>query len=69
MSSLLHDAQSSYAANTVVSPKVRRPEHDDLHPVPRFRICEAVSPLFHTSSWYSAELGTGTVSPLHDLVF
>jgi len=46
-----------------VSPRVKWSEHDDLHLVPRFRICEAVSPLPHTSSWHSAELGTGTVSP------
>jgi len=62
-SSLLHCVRSSNAAHTAVSPRVKRSEHDDLHLVPKFRIYGAVSPFYHTSSWHSAELGTGTVSP------
>jgi hypothetical protein len=48
------DHPASYPMTPVsLSPGVKRPgrEGDHLHLVPRLRMCGAISPLPHTSSW------------------
>jgi hypothetical protein len=51
----------SYPVDTGgISEWVKRPKRkaDHFHPVPWFRICGAIPPLPHISSWFGAELST-----------